>query len=243
MNGLAIYTLWRRDITRFFRDRARVIGAIAPPIVFWLLIGSGLGPGVSKFLFSGTVVLIVLFTSVFATISLIEDRREGFLQAVLVSPVSRLSVVLGKLLGASTVGFIQGLAFLALAPLAGLSPSAEGWLIATAALLLISLGLTALGICIAWALDSTQGFHAIMNLVLIPMWLLAGAVFPLETSPAWLAFIMRIDPVSYSVAALHTALGTGAVAIATPAVSLAILAVFALVSLAAAVALASRPQR
>lgn len=215
---LPLWTLWRRELTRFYRDRSRLIGALAPPIVFWLLLGLGLGdsfraPGSSlnflQYFFSGTLVLIVLFTSVFATISIIEDRREGFLQSVLVAPISRLSLVAGKILGAATVGFLQGLTFLVLAGPAGLHPGASGYLLAAAALLLASIGLTGLGFCIAWKLDSTQGFHAVMNLFLIPMWMLSGALFPISTAPRWLGFVMKANPVTYAVACLQHAMGGG----------------------------------
>jgi len=172
----AILALWERDIVRFFRDKPRVIGGLVPPIVFWLLIGAGLGTSVHvpgapegmsflQYFYAGTLVLIVLFTSIFATISIIEDRHEGFLQAVLVSPVPRLSIVLGKVLGASTVGLAQGLAFLVLAGAAGLHPGLEGYALAFAVLTLSSVGLTALGFCIAWVLDSSQGFHAVSFVV------------------------------------------------------------------------------
>lgn len=248
---LAAGTLWQRELTRFYRERARVIGALLPPVVFWFLIGSGLGdsfaagPGAGylQFFFAGTLQLIVLFTSVFSTISLIEDRREGFLQGVLVAPIPRLSLVLGKVLGAATVGLAQGLLFLAFAGPAGLSPGAEGYLLAAAALALSSIGLTGLGFCIAWSLDSTQGFHAVMNLFLIPMWMLSGALFPAAGAPAWLKLVMALNPVGYGVAALQRALlPAHAAASGAPPLPLcfAVLAAFAVLSLAASAALASR---
>jgi ABC-2 type transport system permease protein len=248
----AIATLWRRDLTRFFRDRARVIGGFAPPVVFWFLIGTGLGgafraPGAPEgsylqFFFSGTLVLIVLFTSVFATISLIEDRREGFLQGVLVSPAPRLAVALGKVLGSSTVGLLQGLAFLLLAPATGLPLTPGGFALALTALALASIGLTGLGFCIAWKLDSTQGYHAVMNLFLIPMWMLSGALFPAATAPGWLRAAMAANPVTYAVAALqHALLPASAAAGGAPGLELclAALAAFAAASLAASAAIAS----
>lgn len=220
MRPLAVYTLWNRELVRFYRDRGRVIGALAPPIVFWFLIGAGLGASFKlsgssgslnflQYFFSGTLVLIVLFTSVFSTISIIEDRREGFLQSVLVAPIPRITLVLGKILGASTVGFLQGLAFLVLAPAAGLRTGPAGYALAAAALVLASLGLTAIGFCLAWKLDSTQGFHAVMNLFLIPLWMLSGALFPVSTAPGWLRLIMRLNPVSYAVSVLQQALSPG----------------------------------
>jgi ABC-2 type transport system permease protein len=220
MSWTAVGTLWQRELVRFYRDRSRVIGALTPPIVFWFLIGSGAGdsfrmPGASagmsflQYFFSGTLVLIVLFTSVFSTISIIEDRREGFLQTVLVAPVPRLSIVLGKVLGASTVGFLQGLTFLLFAPWAGLKASPDGYAGVVLVLLLCSLGLTGIGFCLAWKLDSTQGFHAVMNLFLIPMWMLSGALFPVATAPGWLRAVICVNPVTYAVAGLQQALSPG----------------------------------
>ena len=217
---LPVWTLCKRELVRFYRDRGRIIGALTPPIVFWFLIGSGLGasfqmPGANQgmnflqYFFSGTLVLIVLFTSVFATISIIEDRREGFLQSVLVAPISRLSIVLGKVLGASTVGFLQGLTFLIFAKAAGLSVTPMGYVLAALILLLSSLGLTGIGFCIAWKLDSTQGFHAVMNLFLIPMWMLSGALFPVLTAPGWLRLIIGLNPITYAVSGLQQALCSG----------------------------------
>ncbi|MBI3288097.1 MAG: ABC transporter permease [Elusimicrobia bacterium] len=249
----AAFTLWERDIVRFFRDKPRVIGGLVPPIVFWLLIGSGLGTAVRvpgapeslsflQYFYAGTLVLIVLFTSIFATISIIEDRREGFLQAVLVAPVSRLSIVLGKVLGSSTVGLAQGLAFLLLAGPAGLHPGPHGYALAAATLALASIGLTALGFCIAWVLDSSQGFHAVMNLFLIPMWMLSGALFPAATAPTFLRAVITINPVSYAVTGLQRALLPAVVAddSASLCACMAILASFAIAMLAACVLVASR---
>ncbi len=249
----ALLTLWERDIVRFFRDKPRVIGGLVPPIVFWLLIGSGLGtalrvPGAPEglsflqYFYAGTLVLIVLFTSIFATISIIEDRREGFLQSVLVAPVSRLSIVLGKVLGSATVGLAQGLAFLLLAGPAGLHPGLEGYALAVAVLALASVGLTGLGFCIAWVLDSSQGFHSVMNLFLIPMWMLSGALFPASTAPRFLRAVIAVNPTAYAVTGLQRALLPSVVAdgAASTGACLAILAAFAAIMIAASVFVASR---
>lgn len=249
----AMLTLWERDIVRFFRDKPRVIGGLVPPIVFWLLIGSGLGTAVRvpgapdgltflQFFYAGTLVLIVLFTSIFATISIIEDRREGFLQSVLVAPVSRLSIVLGKIMGSATVGLAQGLAFLLLAGAAGLHPGLEGYAYAVAVLTLASIGLTGLGFCIAWVLDSSQGFHAVMNLFLIPMWMLSGALFPAASAPRYLQLVIAANPVSYAVTGLQRALLPSVVAEGAVSMGacLSVLAAFAVVMIAASVLVASR---
>lgn len=217
---LAVYTLWRRELTRFFRQPSRIASAVATPLVFWLLIGSGLsgsfrlpgGPAdvdYMEYYFPGTIVLVLLFAAIFSNISVIEDRREGFLQGVLVAPVARASVVIGKVLGGSTLAWLQGIVFLALAPAAGIELTLPGVLAAAGVLALLAVALSALGFACAWNLESVQGFHAIMNLVLMPMWLLSGAFFPLSGAPAWLAALMRLNPLTYGVAALrHAFYGT-----------------------------------
>jgi ABC-2 type transport system permease protein len=122
--------------------------------------------------------MILLFTAIFSTISIIEDRREGSCQGVLVAPVSRMSIVLGKVLGGTALAFGQGLLFLLLGPLAGLKLTAGGFVAALGFMLVLAFALTALGFCIAWRMTSTQGFHAVMNLFLMPLWFLSGALFP-----------------------------------------------------------------
>jgi ABC-2 type transport system permease protein len=148
----------------------------------------------------------MLFTAIFATIAVVEDRRAGFLQGVMVAPVSRLSVVLGQSLGASTLALLQAVIFLALAPLAGITLSVGSVLAVLVVLALLAFGLTNLGLIIAWRLQSTQGFHAIMNLILMPLWLLSGAFFPLTGVPLWLEWLMRINPITYGMAALRRCL-------------------------------------
>jgi len=194
-------TILHREVVRFLRQRNRIIGALGTPLVFWLLIGSGLGQ--LRYFFPGTVLLIVLFTAIFSTISIIEDRREGFLQGVLVSPVPRSALVLGKLLAGSILASGQGLIFLTLAPFVGASFTVPGFIYSLVIIFLVSFGLTGLGFLIAWKLDSTQGFHAVMNLLLMPMWLLSGAFFPLESVPVWLKWVMILNPLTYSLSALH----------------------------------------
>jgi ABC-2 type transport system permease protein len=209
-------SLAQRELVRFLRQRNRVIGALATPIVFWLLIGGGMGSSFQasgpdgrnymQFFFPGTVLMILLFTAIFSTISIIEDRREGFLQSVLVAPVSRMAIVLGKLLGGTLLAFGQGLLFLLLAPTVHIHLTISGFLLALLIMLLVSFALTGLGFVIAWRMSSTQGFHAIMNLFLMPLWFLSGALFPAENAKGGLGWIMRLNPLSYGLAGIRRAI-------------------------------------
>jgi ABC-2 type transport system permease protein len=232
-------TLAEREFVRFFRDRSRVVGALGSPIVFWLLIGSGFGPDYRRYLFPGTAVLILLFAAIFSTISIIEDRREGFLQSVLVSPIPRTAIVAGKVLGGAGLAFVQALVFLALAPLAGIRFSGASLALALLLLALLAIALTALGFAIAWSLDSTQGFHAVMNLFLIPLWLLSGAFFPESGTPRWLKWVMAVNPLSYGVAALRRAI-SGRSSGPPMALCLAVTLAFTVALFAIAAAVASR---
>jgi ABC-2 type transport system permease protein len=212
-------SLCHREVVRFLRQRHRIIGALATPIVFWLLIGGGMGasfrssaPGGENYLhyfFPGTVLMILLFTAIFSTISVIEDRREGFLQGVLVAPVARSQIVLGKVLGGTILAFAQGLVLLVLAPLIGVRMSVAGFAGAAVTMLVLSFALTALGLCIAWPMDSTQGFHAVMNLFLMPMWFLSGALFPAGGAWTGLRWVMMLNPLTYGLAALRRSLYWG----------------------------------
>jgi ABC-type multidrug transport system permease subunit len=143
-----------------------------------------------------------MFTAIFSTISIIEDRREGFLQGVLVAPISRLAIVLGKLCGGTVLAVLQAGLFLALAPFLGLSLNPLTVIEVFLFLTLLAFALTALGFLIAWPLDSTQGFHAIMSVFLMPMWLLSGAFFPAGES-GWLSWVIRANPLTYGVAGLR----------------------------------------
>lgn len=215
--ALAIYTLWRRELVRFLRQPSRLVSALGMPLTLWLLVGSGLtasfrmpdGPAGLTFLeyfFPGTLVLLVLFAAIFTNISVIEDRHQGFLQSVLVAPVGRASLVLGKVLGGASLAWLQGALFLAVAPLAGLRPRPTAVVAALAVIAVLAVGLTALGFAMAWKVDSTQGFHGVMNLLLLPMWMLSGAFFPLTGAPLWLAVVMRANPLTYGTAALRRVL-------------------------------------
>ncbi len=212
--ALPAYTLWLREIVRFYRQRTRVMGVIASPLLFWLVLGSGFGTSFRsgtaagqqhylEYFYPGTLIMIVLFTSIFAMMSVIEDRKEGFLLSVLVAPVSRSAIVLGKVLGGTTLATAQGLIFLLFAPAAGIHLSLAALPLIVLTVFLVAFALTALGFAIAWPMDSTAAFHAIINLFLIPMWLLSGALFPLSGASWWIRFLMRVNPLTYGVEALR----------------------------------------
>jgi ABC-2 type transport system permease protein len=201
---LPVATLWQRELVRFWRQKSRVLGVVASPLVFWLLIGYG-SNDLARF-YSGSLVLTVMFSAIFSTISIIEDRREGFLLSMLVSPAPRTSMVLGKILGSATLAWIQGMIFLAFAPLAGVHIGVTELAAAVASIFLVSFTLTGMGFVIAWRMDSTAGFHAIMNLLLVPMWMVSGALFPMATAHGWIRAIMWVNPLTYSISLLNNVL-------------------------------------
>jgi ABC-2 type transport system permease protein len=251
-SGSAVWSLCYRELVRFLRQRNRIVGAVGQPILFWVLFGAGLGPSFQladagtdvsyrEYFFPGTLALILLFTAIFSTISIIEDRREGFLQSVLVAPIPRWTMVMGKVLGGTLLAAGQGLLFLLLGLTVGLNFSPGGVAAAALLSLVVAFALTSLGFVIAWRMDSTQGFHAIMSVFLLPMWLLSGAFFPADAG--WLSWIMWANPLTYGVAGLRRLLYLGTAAPAAPdwmhalpslPVSLAMTGIFALGTFAAA---------
>ena len=256
----AVWSLASRELVRFFRQRTRVIGAFGQPLLFWILFGAGLRSSFQapvwanslahpltyqEYFFPGVAVLIVLFTAIFSTISIIEDRREGFLQGVLVSPTPRLAIVIGKLLGGTLLALIQAGVFLALAPTMGIQLGLLQWLAVIGWLSLIAFALTGLGFVMAWPLDSTQGYHALMSVFLMPMWLLSGAFFP-GSETGWLSWLMRLNPLCYGVAGLRRLLYAPAdiqASITFPSFGLSALVMcgFAAVCIALSVVLVNRP--
>ncbi len=236
---LAVETLWWRELVRFWREKARVLGFVGSPLVFWLVIGSGFGD--LAFFFPGAVTLTVMFSAVFSTMTLIEDRREGFLLSMLVSPAPRTSMVLGKTLGSATLAWIQGLILMAFGPLTGVWLSPGTLVTAAGVIFLISLTFTLLGFLIAWHMESTQGFHAVMNLVLFPLWMVSGSLFTPEKAHGWIRAVMLVNPLTYAQAALRRLLDPRAGA-GTPelGLSLAVTATCALLLLIASTAAARR---
>jgi len=247
--------LTAREILKFVRDRSRVLGALAQPLALWLLLGlgfqntfqppqAGAADGYGAFLFPGILALVLLFTAIFSTISIVEERSSGFLQAVLVAPTPRTALVFGTTLGGTLIATVQALLFLGALPLVDLSP---GWLgvgMIVAICLLTGLAFTALGFAIAWQMDTTRGFHAIMNLFLLPLWFLSGAMFPVEGAAPILRVFVWANPVSYAVSGLRHGLhgfADSTATLASPLVCLAVTGGFALLTMALAVWEVRRP--
>jgi ABC-2 type transport system permease protein len=245
----AILALAGREWTRFLRQRNRVIGAIATPVLFWLLLGGGMGdsfkaPGSDQpyltYFFPGMLLMVVLFTAIFATITLIEDRREGFMQAVLVAPVPRWAIVMGKTLGGASLAAAQAMVLLLLAPLAGLEVTLTGMLVAGLFVIGLSVALVGLGVALAWPMTSTQGYHVAMNLLLMPLWFLSGAVFPIGGGAGVVGWMTYANPLTYGLAGLRRGLSPGVEHAGLPGLGLAavltILTAIATVGLACFVA-------
>ena len=203
-----IHALAHREMIRFFRQPQRVIGAVAQPLLFWLFLGAGMGgsfrpPGVEQisyleYFYPGIMMMMMLFASIFGSITIIEDRDAGFLQGVLASPVSRLTIVLGKVVGVTAIALLQTLIFTAAAPFLGLHLGFGSLVLLLLAFLFSSLGFSALGFMLAWNMRSTAGFHAIMMVFLMPLWMLSGALFPISGVPGWMSFVMMINPIHHA---------------------------------------------
>jgi ABC-2 type transport system permease protein len=220
-NLLGIYVIWLRELKRFWKDRSRVAGALMQPTLYLFILGTGLGsamvasrggvpaPGAGRFggyvtfIYPGIIGMTALFTSIFSAISIIWDREFGFLKEVLVAPVSRWSVAIGKALGGSTVASLQGLVLLVFAPIIGVSVT-PGKIIQLALLLfLTSFALTSMGILVAATLKTIESFQMVMNFLMMPIFFLSGAIFPLSNLPGWLSVLTRLDPLTYGVDALR----------------------------------------
>ncbi|MCW5964818.1 MAG: ABC transporter permease [Bryobacterales bacterium] len=197
--------LFQRELLRFWREKSRVAGFAGTPVVFWLVVGSGYSD-FARFL-PGALVLTVMFSAIFSAMSLIEDRKEGFLLCVLASPAPRLAIVLGKVAGGALIAASQTMVFLFLATLGGtLYPNAQLGALA-GLLVLIAIAFTAAGFLIAWLIPSPQGFHAIINLIFVPLWMISGAIFSLQQSHAWMRWLMLVNPVTYAQDAIARGLG------------------------------------
>lgn len=214
-----------REILRFLKQRSRIVGAMLTPVLFWLLLGAGMGrsfvesgvageassEGYLVYFFPGALLMIVLFVALFSTISIIEDRKEGFMQGVLAAPVSAWAIVAGKAAGATILAAFQGMLFVALAAAGGIGISWIGALGALLAMLLIAPALAGAGMCLAWWMESVSGFHAIMNVLLMPLWMLSGAMFPLAGAATGMQWVMLANPLTYAQALLRRMMQPGGV--------------------------------
>jgi ABC-type polysaccharide/polyol phosphate export permease len=203
-----VLALFRRDLRVFVLQRSRLLGTLAQPLLIWLVIGAGLapsfaagedGPGYMRFFYPGAVVMMLLMTSISATMSVIEDRHQGFLQGVLAAPVGRWQLALGKTLGGAFLGLIPAVILVLIGPVAGFEYGGMNVIALLGGLILTAIAFTALGFALAWKLDSSAGYHVVMSAVLFPLWILSGAMFPMEPTHPVLAWIGRLNPMSYAV--------------------------------------------
>lgn len=217
-NGLAddlraILVVWKRELIRFLRNRLRIVTSLAQPILFLYILGTGLSPLISQtehfnfrtFMFPGVLGMTILFTSIFSAMSIVWDREFGFLREMLVAPVHRWTLVLGKCLGGATVASIQGAIILALAGTVGVPYSPVMILTLLGEMLLTSFALTAFGVMLAARISQVESFQMVTQFFVLPMFFLSGAIFPLSDLPAWLAVLSKIDPLSYAVAPFREA--------------------------------------
>ena len=209
-----VYILWLRQIKRYLRSRSRIIGSLGQPILFLFALGFGFGPIFQKagqgnyiqFLAPGIVAMSILFTSIFSGIEIIWDRQFGFLKETLVAPVSRLEIMIGRTLGGATVATVQGFIVFFISLIAGFRPqNLIGIISAFLIMFLTAVLFTALGTAIASVLDDMQGFQLIMNFLIMPLFFLSGALFPLNGLPVVLSIITAIDPLTYGVDGLRAA--------------------------------------
>lgn len=203
---LAVYTLSLRELVRFYRQPSRVVGALGTALLFWAILGTGIGGADYRaYFFPGTIVMSVMFTCIFSTASIIEDRHAGFLQSVLVAPIPRSAIVLGKILGGTILATLQGLIILLFAGTVGATFRTGPFLGLVLSLFLLAFVITAMGFWLAWKIESAPGFHTLMNMLLLPMWMASGAVFP-GGSTSWIKALTLVDPFTYGVAGIRRGL-------------------------------------
>lgn len=248
-NLRAAYAIWLRDIIRYKRDRYRLVSSLAQPVLFLFVFGNGLARGLSinvrggggpaggyvAFIYPGIIGMTLLFTSIFTAISIVWDREFGFLKEVMVAPISRSAVAIGKALGGSTVALIQGTFVLLLAPVLGLRLSPLTILAVIPVMLLIAFSLTSMGIVVAARMETMEGFQMIVNFLVMPLFVLSGAMFPLNRLPEWLRFLTRVDPLTYGVDALRGLILGPGLAQFSLAFDLGVMALFGAVMIAGAV--------
>jgi len=207
------YTIWYRDVLRFARDRARIVASLGQPLLFLFVFGTGLSPAMSattggaldfrQFMFPGILAMAVLFTAIFSAISIVWDREFGFLKEILVAPIGRSGIVLGKAIGATITALLQVTIMLVLAPLLGVSVTPLTIVQLIPVVTILALGLSGLGILIASFMTSQQGFQLVIQLLIFPLIFLAGVFFPVNNVPGWLEVISKLNPLTYGVDAIR----------------------------------------
>src|SRR5947209_1249117 len=204
----AIRIVWRRDLIRFVNDRIRIAASLVQPLLFLFVMGSGLqrlsssgthGVNLKTFIYPGILCIAVMFTAMFSAASIVWDREFGFLREMLVAPVRRSSIVIGKCLGGATVACTQGVIMILLAPLVGVPYSAVLIIGIFGLQLLLAFSITAFGVMVAVRITQMQAFFGVMQVIVMPMFFISGALFPVAGLPAWLAVLNRIDPLTYAV--------------------------------------------
>jgi ABC-2 type transport system permease protein len=217
LNKAAIYVLWLREMKRFIRAKSRVVGALAMPLFFLAFLGLGFRrlaiPGVSeevdyiRFLVPGIIGMSILFSSMFGGLSVLWDREFGFLKEIMVAPVSRVSIVLGRIAGGATTTMIQALLILGISCIIGFKiVSVSSIILALVFMTLISITFLGLGLIFASKMRDMQGFSIVMNFVIFPLFFLSGALYPIENFPNWLRYISKVDPLTYGVDGLRASL-------------------------------------
>lgn len=208
----AIYILWLRELKRYSRSRAQVLASLGQPLLYLLVLGFGLGPVFQKagkgsylqFVAPGVIGMSVLFTSIFSGIGLLWDRQFGFLKETLVAPVPRLHIMVGRTLGGASVAMIQGLLILVVCVIAGFRPWSVAQLpLGIAVMALVAIVFAALGTAIGSTLQNMQGFQLVMNFLVMPIFFLSGALFPLDGLPIALSIVTKLDPLTYGIDGLR----------------------------------------
>ncbi|MFY9822765.1 MAG: ABC transporter permease [Thermoanaerobaculia bacterium] len=211
----AIFILWLRELRRYTRSRVQIIASLGQPLLYLLVLGFGFGPVFQRagggsylqFVAPGVIGMVVLFTSIFSGIALLWDRQFGFLKETLVAPVPRILVMIGRTLGGATVSMLQGTLMVIVCLIAGFRPTNLALVpLGILFMLMIAIVFSALGVAIGSSLKDMQGFQLIMNFLVMPIFFLSGALFPLNNLPKALAFVTRLDPLSYGVDGLRGAL-------------------------------------
>ena len=227
----AIYIIWYRDVLRYWRDRTRLVASLAQPLLFLVVFGTGLSSALSgagggaaiggaagaaagltytQFIFPGIIGMSVLFSAIFGAMSIVWDREFGFLKEVLVAPIDRSAVAIGKSLGGATQAMVQGLILLILAPLIGVKLTFGSVAALVPLVFVLAFALSSMGVAIASRMKSMQGFQMVMNFLMMPMFFLSGALFPLSGLPAWMTVLTRIDPAAYGMDPLRRVVLGGA---------------------------------